>query len=83
MNALESTNISEDDLLKETNEIKEELKSASNNPKKEELTQLEKLALKSKETPDSWAETSILIFLTFIINTFYFLSRRKKNKLIK
>ena len=73
-----------DNLLNEESEINnvinEKLASASEN---KEQTQLEKLALETKETPDTGAETWVLIFGTFIINTFYFLSRRKKNKIAK
>jgi hypothetical protein len=36
------------------------------------------MALNQKETPDSGAETLVLIFGTFILSTLYFLSRRKK-----
>ncbi len=34
------------------------------------------VALKLKETPDTWAETWVLMILTLIINSFYFLTRR-------
>lgn len=37
---------------------------------------LETMAKTVKETPDTWAETWVLIFLTLIINSFYFLTRR-------
>lgn len=37
---------------------------------------IDNMALKSKETPDTWAETWVLMILTLIINSFYFLTRR-------
>jgi len=86
LNALEWIKVGDisDNLLNEESEINnvinEKLASASEN---KEQTQLEKLALKTEETPDTGAETWVLIFGTFIINTFYFLSRRKKNKIAK
>jgi len=72
-----------DNLLNEESEISDELNSASDDPENKEQTQLERLALWTEETPDTGAETWVLIFGTFIINTFYFLSRRKKNKIAK
>ena len=60
-------------------EVKNELNSAAEDPENKEKTQLEKLALNQKETPDTGAETWILLLATFIINTFYYLSRRKKS----
>jgi len=38
---------------------------------------VEKIAIKAKETPDTWPETWILMFLTLIINSIYFLTRKK------
>jgi len=83
LNALEWTKIWDiaDDMLWEENEIKEQLNSASDDPENKKQTQLEKFALSTEETPDTWATTWVLILGTFIINTFYFLSRRKKNKI--
>ena len=60
-------------------ELKDELNSAAEDPANLEKTQLEKLALDQKETPDTGAETWIILLATFIINTFYYLSRRKKS----
>lgn len=81
INALDdskSLNYDKWELLDWENEIEEELKSSSDNKEDEEKTQLEKMALNQKETPDSGAETLVLIFGTFILSTLYFLSRRKK-----
>jgi hypothetical protein len=81
MNALDnSTDLNNKDweLLDWEKELKQALESASEDPENKEKTQLEKLALWQKETPDSWAETWVLILGTFILNTLYFLSRRKK-----
>jgi len=66
------------DLDASENEFKNELNSASEDPANNEKTQLEELALSQKETPDSGAETWVILLATFIINTFYYLSRRKK-----
>lgn len=82
MNALgdsEILNSEKWDLLEWEKEIIDELKSASEDPENVKKTQLEKLALNQKETPDSGAETWVLILGTFILNTLYFLSRRKKS----
>lgn len=38
----------------------------------------EQVASMVEETPDTGAQTWVLILLTLIINTFYYLSRRKK-----
>ncbi len=59
-------------------ELTQELNSAAEDPNNQEKTQLEELALSQKETPDTGAETWVLVILTFIINTFYLISRRKK-----
>ena len=59
-------------------ELQEELNSAAEDPANKEKTQLENLALSQKETPDTGAETWVILLATFIINTFYYLSRRKK-----
>jgi len=61
-----------------TEELQKELNSASEDPENNEKTQLEKLALSQKETPDTGAETWVILLATFIINTFYYISRRKK-----
>lgn len=37
---------------------------------------IEKIAITANETPNSWPETWILIFLTLIINSIYFLTRK-------
>ncbi len=75
-----SENLLEDALKSalENNDLLEnelELNSAEEKP---ENTQLEKLALEQKETPDSGSATWILLLGAFILNTLYFLSRRKK-----
>jgi len=62
-------------------ELQSELNSAAEDPANTEKTQLENLALSQKETPDTGAETWVILLATFIINTFYYLSRRKKNTL--
>ena len=59
-------------------ELQEELNSAAEDPANKEKTQLENLALSQKETPDTGAETWVILLATFIINTFYYLSRRKR-----
>lgn len=41
-------------------------------------TDTESVALGAESTPDTWAETWVLIALTLIINTFYYSARRKK-----
>jgi len=66
------------ELLDWEQEIQNELNSAWEDPANRENTQLENVALGSGETPDTGAETWVLVLLTFIINTFYFLSRRKR-----
>ncbi len=66
------------ELLDWEEEIQNELNSAWEDPANRENTQLENVALGSGQTPDTGAETWVLVLLTFIINTFYFLSRRKK-----
>jgi hypothetical protein len=38
------------------------------------------VALNTSHTPDTWAETWVLILWTLIINTFLTYSRRKKAK---
>ncbi len=77
--ALEGTSSNEGgELLEWEQEINYELNSAGEDPANRENTQLENLALGTSETPDTGAETWVLIIATFIINTFYFLSRRKK-----
>ncbi len=78
--ALEGTSTvgSEGELLEWEQEINYELNSAWEDPLNRENTQLENLALSTHETPDTGAETWVLIIATFIINTFYFLSRRKR-----
>lgn len=43
---------------------------------------IDDIALNSAETPETWAETNVLIFLTLIASTFYFL-RNKFSKEIK
>ena len=58
---------------------KEVLNSASEDPVNKKKTQLEKLALSQKQTPETGAETWILILAALILNTFYFLSRKKKS----
>ncbi|MDQ7022247.1 MAG: hypothetical protein Q9M97_01715 [Candidatus Gracilibacteria bacterium] len=63
-------------------DLKDELNSAAEDPANVEQTQLEKLALSQKETPDTGAETWVLLLATFIINTFYFISRRKKISIV-
>lgn len=40
------------------------------------LWNLENIAIKADETPNSWPETWILMFLTLIINSIYFLTRK-------
>lgn len=37
---------------------------------------LNNVALDTKQTPDTWAETWVLMFLTLIMSSFYFLARR-------
>lgn len=37
---------------------------------------MEKIAITAKETPDTWPETLILMVLTLIINSIYFLTRK-------
>jgi hypothetical protein len=66
------------ELLDSENEINRELESAKEKDIDDKKTQLEQMALRQKQTPESWAETWVLIFVTFIVNTFYFLSRRKR-----
>jgi hypothetical protein len=79
-NALaESKENNQYELLDSEKEL-QELNSAWDDPENAEQTQLEKLALAQMETPDTGAETWVLIFATFILNTFYFLSRRKKKQ---
>lgn len=39
---------------------------------------LESVALSATVTPETWAETTLLIILTLFINTFYYFSRRKR-----
>ncbi len=46
-----------------------------------ELTTLE-AANQVNETPDTWAETWVIIIATLVINSFYYLSRRKKQVLV-
>ena len=65
--------------LNSEKELQEELNSAGDDPANKKQTQLEKLALSKKQTPESGAETWVLILATFILNTFWFLSRRKKS----
>lgn len=67
-----------EELLSWEEEINFELNAAWEDPANRENTQLENLALSSGETPDTGAETWVLVIATFIINTFYFLSRRKR-----
>lgn len=43
---------------------------------KMEKTQLENIALKAANTPDTWAETSILIIITLVINSIIFFRKR-------
>lgn len=74
---IDELNKSSDLNRNETNKIKEELNSAAQDPANKEKTQLEKLALSQKETPETGAETWIILLATFIINTFYYISRRK------
>jgi len=78
--ALEGTSSDDEstELLAWEEEINYELNSAGEDPANRENTQLENLALSTSETPDTGAETWVLVIATFIINTFYFLSRRKK-----
>ncbi len=74
-----SSNASE--LLDEEKELANELLSASEDIANNIPTQLESIALGTDETPDTGAETWVLIMLTFIINTYYTIARRKKEKL--
>ena len=79
MNALKNSEwLNWDELSDSEKELKEELNSASEDPENNEKTQLEKLALSQKHTPDTGAETWVILIATFIINTFYYYSRRKK-----
>lgn len=66
---------------KENKDLLNELNSASDKPINNKKTQLEKLALSQKEIPETGAETWILLLATFIINTFYFISRKKKRNI--
>ncbi len=79
LKALEgSKDLNGDKLSDEEKAIKDGLNAAGEDPDNKEKTQLEKLALSTGETPDTGAETWVLILGTFIINTFYYYSRRKK-----
>ena len=42
--------------------------------------EIEKVALKVKQTPPTWAETDVLILLTFVLNTAYFVRKKIINK---
>lgn len=41
---------------------------------------IDNVASNVTETPDTWAETWVLIFGTLLINSFYFIARRKETK---
>lgn len=66
------------ELLDSEKEMQNALNSASEDPKNAEPTQLENMALSQNQTPDTGAETWVLILGTLIINTFYYLARRKR-----
>lgn len=51
-----------------------------NSAKEEEKWNLKEVAMNTPHTPDTWAETWVLILGTLIINTFFTYSRRKKAK---
>lgn len=51
-----------------------------NSAKEEEKWNLKEVAMNTPHTPDTWAETWVLILWTLIINTFLTYSRRKKSK---
>jgi hypothetical protein len=79
MNALNNpSELNQGELSDGEKELQDELNSAAEDPENSEKTQLEKLALSQKETPDTGAETWVIVIATFIINTFYYYSRRKK-----
>lgn len=65
-----------------TNILQEKLKedavvgSSTGNIIKEDKTTLESVALNSAETPDTWPETTVLIMLTFIINSIFFMRKK-------
>jgi len=41
-----------------------------------EAETVDNLSLNAAETPDSWAETNVLIALTFLINSFVFIRKK-------
>lgn len=50
--------------------------SSTGNIINEDKTTLESVALNSAETPDTWPETTVLIMLTFIINSIFFMRKK-------
>ena len=69
---------SKEELLESELELMAELNAAADDDNNKP-TQLENVAMSTKETPDTWAATWVLLLGTFIINTFLYCSRRKKS----
>ena len=59
----------------EENNIIEENNSLDTQVEEDETT-LVSVALKSAKTPDAWPETTVLLILTFIINSIYFIRKK-------